>query len=100
MRGRLGWLPAALLLGLLRVLIAWTYERTANPRLAQLLHASSAGFLVILSAPHVTPAQEALWYAIYAAVLWAIVITAVLLLRRVTTPIAARPATHPAVAAR
>ena len=136
MRGRLGWLPAALLLGLLwglwhlpvvdslgaasphgsywpeffaafiavliaiRVLIAWTYEHTASPRLAQFLHASSTGFLVILSAPHVTPAQEALWYAIYAAVLWAIVITAVSLHRRLTTPIAARPAAHPATAAR
>jgi uncharacterized protein len=136
MRGRLGWLAAALLLGLLwglwhlpvvdslgaasphgsywpeffaafiavliaiRVLIAWTYEHTRSLRLAQLLHASSTGFLVILSAPHVTPAQEALWYAIYAAVLWAIVITAVLLHRRLTTSIAARPAAHPAAAAR
>jgi hypothetical protein len=50
---------------------------------------------VILSAPHVTPAQETLWYAIYAAVLWAIVITAVSLHRRFTSPIAARPARTP-----
>jgi membrane protease YdiL (CAAX protease family) len=84
----------------IRVLIAWTYEHTGSLRMAQLLHASSTGFLVILSAPHVTPAQEALWYAIYAAVLWAMVITVVSLHRRLTAPIAARPAAHPAAAAR
>jgi membrane protease YdiL (CAAX protease family) len=136
MRVRLGWLPAALLLGLLwglwhlpvvdslgaasphgsywpeffaafiailiaiRVLIAWTYEHTGSLRMAQLLHASSTGFLVILSAPQVTPAQEALWYGIYAAVLWVIVITVVSLHRRLTTPIEARPAAHPAAAPR
>ena len=57
----------------MRVLIAWAYVRTGSLRMAQLLHASSTGFLVILGAPHVTPAQEALWYGIYAAVLWAVV---------------------------
>ena len=98
MRARFGWLPAALLLGVLwglwhlpvvdslraasphgrywpeyfaafiavlaaiRVLIAWTYVHTGSLRMAQLLHASSTGFLVILSAPRVAPAQEAFWY--------------------------------------
>jgi uncharacterized protein len=136
MQARSGWLPAALLLGLLwglwhlpvvdslgaasphghywpeffaafiavliavRVLIAWTYTHTGSLRMAQLLHASSTGFLVVLSAPRVTPAQEALWYAIYAAVLWAIVITVVFFERRLGSPIAARPAAHPAAAAR
>jgi membrane protease YdiL (CAAX protease family) len=136
MRARLGWLPAALLLGVLwglwhlpvvdslgaasphgswwpeffaafiavliaiRVLIAWTYEHTASLRMAQLLHASSTGFLVILSAPHVTPAQEVLWYASYATVLWAIVITVVLLQRRLTSPIAARPTAQSAAVSR
>jgi hypothetical protein len=61
---------------------------------------SSTGFLVILSAPQVTPAQEALWYAIYAAVLWAIVITVISLQRRLTSPIQARPAAEPAAASR
>jgi len=136
MRARLGWLPAALLLGVLwglwhlpvvdslgvasphgsswpeffaafiavlaaiRVLIAWTYVHTGSLRMAQLLHASSTGFLVILGAPQVTPAQEALWYALYAAVLWAIVITVVSLQRKLTSPIAAMAAAHPAAAAR
>jgi len=91
MRARFGWLPAALLLGVLwglrhlpvvdslraasphgrywpeyfaafiavlaaiRVLIAWTYVHTGSLRMAQLLHASSTGFLVILSAPRGGP---------------------------------------------
>jgi membrane protease YdiL (CAAX protease family) len=115
---RLGWLPAALLLGVLwglwhlpvvdslgaasphgrywpaffaafvavlvplRVLIAWTYTRTGSLRMAQLLHASDTGFLVILSAPHVSPGQEALWYALYAAVLWAAALSVVVAGRR------------------
>jgi len=107
---RLGWLPGALLLGVLwglwhfpvvdslgaasphgrywpeffaafvamlialRVLIAWTYNRTGSLRMAQLLHASNTGFLVILSAPRVSRAQEALWYALYAVVLSTVVL--------------------------
>ena len=53
-----------------RVLIAWFYERTNSVALAQLIHISSTGALVVFSPPAVTPAQEAAWYALYAAVLW------------------------------
>jgi hypothetical protein len=63
----------------LRVLIAWVYANTGSLRTAQLLQASSTGFLVTLGAPKATPAQEALWYSAYAAVLWAIVIIVVAL---------------------
>lgn len=63
----------------LRVLIAWVYTNTGSLRMDQLLHASSTGFLVILGAPTATPAQEALWYSAYAAVLWAVVIVVVAL---------------------
>ena len=38
-------------LAAIRVLIAWTYVHTGSLRMDQLLHASSTGFLVILSAP-------------------------------------------------
>jgi CAAX protease family protein len=34
------------------------------------MHASSTGSLVILSASHLSPAQETLWYAVYAGALW------------------------------
>jgi membrane protease YdiL (CAAX protease family) len=57
----------------LRVLISWAYTSTGSLRLAQLLHASSTGSLVVLGAPGVTPGQEAVWYAAYAALLWVIV---------------------------
>jgi membrane protease YdiL (CAAX protease family) len=129
LRARFGWLPAALLLGVLwglwhlpvvdslgaasphgrywpeffaafvfmlaglRVLIAWTYVRTGSLRLAQLLHASSTGFLVVLSAPRVTPGEEALWYFLYAAVLWIAVITIVCAQRGGRVP---APASGPA----
>jgi membrane protease YdiL (CAAX protease family) len=63
----------------LRVLIAWVYVNTGSLRMAQLLHASSTGCLVVLGAPRATPGQEALWYLGYAAVLWLIVIVVVAL---------------------
>ena len=71
------WAPFFLafiaLLAAMRVLIAWVYSNTGSVLLAQLMHASSTGFLVILSPSHVSPAQETLWYAVYAAVLWVVV---------------------------
>ena len=57
----------------MRVLIAWLYSNTNSVLLAQLLHASSTGSLVIFSPPRVTAAQESLWYAVYAAALWLVV---------------------------
>ena len=57
----------------LRVLIAWLYTNTGSIRLAQSLHASSTGFLVVLGAHGVSAGQEAFWYAGYAAVLWLVV---------------------------
>jgi hypothetical protein len=39
--------------------------------MAQLTHASSTGFLIVLAAPHVSAVQEATWYALYAVLLGA-----------------------------
>lgn len=50
----------------LRLLIAWVYYNTGSLLLAQLMHASSTGSLVVFGAKLVTPAQEAIWYALYA----------------------------------
>ena len=47
--------------------------------MAQLLHACSTGFLVVLSPPAVSPGQEALWYVGYAGVLWLVAIAVVAL---------------------
>ena len=54
----------------MRVLISWVYVNTRSITIAQLMHVSSTGSLVIFSPPHVNPAQEALWYGVYAAALW------------------------------
>jgi uncharacterized protein len=71
------WLPFFLAftaaMTAIRVLIAWTYINTKSVFLAQLLHAISTGSLVVFSPPHLTAAQESLWYVVYAAALWLLV---------------------------
>ncbi|PYT84522.1 MAG: hypothetical protein DMG41_27140 [Acidobacteria bacterium] len=57
----------------MRVLIAWIYANTKSVALAQFMHASSTGSLVVLSPGAVTARQETAWYAVYAAALWLIV---------------------------
>jgi CAAX protease family protein len=57
----------------MRVLISWIYVRTRSLLLAQLMHVSSTGALVIFSAPNLTAGQEVMWYGVYACVLWAAV---------------------------
>ena len=59
----------------MRVLIAWTYVNTKSVLLTQLMHVSSTGSLVVFSPPHVTAAQETLWYSAYAGALWIAVAT-------------------------
>lgn len=57
----------------MRVLIAWLYVNTKSIFLAQLMHMSSTGSLVALSPPLVTARQEAIWYGVYAGILWLLV---------------------------
>lgn len=68
------WLPFFLAFSLamtaMRVLIAWIYANTKSVLLAQLMHVSSTGSLVLFSAARVTALQEAMWYALYGTVLW------------------------------
>lgn len=71
------WLPFFLafvaIVAAVRVLIVWLYSRTGSLPLAQLTHVSLTGSLVMLDPVRVSAAQETLWYALYAVVLWAIV---------------------------
>ncbi len=67
------FLAFTLAMSAMRVLIAWLYTNTRSLLLAQLLHISSTGALVVFSPPAVTPAQEAFWYALYGLALWAAV---------------------------
>lgn len=68
------WLPFALAfivaMSAMRVLISWVYCNTGSTLMAQLLHIISTGTLTILSPFPLTPAQEALWYGLYAIALW------------------------------
>ena len=70
----------------MRVLIAWFYERTQSIALAQLVHLSSTGALVVFSQPTVSPLQEATWYALYAAALWLLVLLLTTILPPATQP--------------
>ena len=63
----------------MRVLIVWIYSHTSSVLLAQLMHASFTGSLVMFGPSSISPGQEALWYAVYAATLW---IAAVLVITR------------------
>ena len=71
------WLPYflafAAAMTAMRVILAWVYANTNSVLLAQLLHISSTGSLVVLSPSHATAAQEAFWYAVYAMGLWVVV---------------------------
>jgi membrane protease YdiL (CAAX protease family) len=70
------WIPFflafAFAMTAMRVIISWLYLNTKSVLLAQLMHVSSTGTLVIFS-PRVSPAQEVMWYAVYGCVLWAVV---------------------------
>jgi membrane protease YdiL (CAAX protease family) len=68
------FLSFAALLAAVRILIAWIYVHTGSVLLAQFTHTVSTGCLVLLGASHVTPLQEALWYAVYAALLWIVIL--------------------------
>jgi membrane protease YdiL (CAAX protease family) len=57
----------------MRVLICWIYANTGSLLMAQLMHVSSTGSLVIFSAARVTAEQEALWYGLYGVLLWLVV---------------------------
>jgi uncharacterized protein len=71
------WLPFALAfivaMTFLRILIVWIYSNTNSILLGQIMHASSTGFLVAFSPLAASPAQESLWYAVYAVELGLVV---------------------------
>jgi membrane protease YdiL (CAAX protease family) len=69
------WLPRFIVMWMIsmtamRIILVWIYVNTGSLLLAQLTHASSTGFLVILSPSPITPAAETLWWTMYAIVLW------------------------------
>ncbi len=53
----------------LRVLIVWVYANSGSLLLAQLMHASSTGFLVLLTPTDIAPVNWAVFYIAYAMVI-------------------------------
>lgn len=72
------FLAFAFVMTAMRVLIAWIYANTGSLLLAQLMHISSTGALVVFSPP-VSSRQEVTWYLGYGTLLW--LIAAVIALR-------------------
>ncbi|HEV3215891.1 MAG TPA: CPBP family intramembrane glutamic endopeptidase [Vicinamibacterales bacterium] len=69
------WWPAfflafVLILSAMRVIICWALSSTGSVLIAQLIHISSTGSLVVLGPSRVSPAQEAFWYGLYGVCLW------------------------------
>ena len=58
----------------MRVLICWLYTNTKSVLIAQLMHISSTGSLVIFSPPAISARQEVIWYALYGLTLWIVVL--------------------------
>jgi uncharacterized protein len=58
----------------MRVLISWLYTNTKSVFIAQRMHISSTGSLVIFSPPAVSARQEVIWYALYGVALWLVVL--------------------------
>jgi membrane protease YdiL (CAAX protease family) len=54
----------------MRVILVWVYANTGSLLMAQLMHASSTGFLGILVPMSLSPELDTLFYLCYAVVLW------------------------------
>jgi uncharacterized protein len=70
----------------IRVLISWLYTNTKSVLIAQLMHISSTGSLVVFSPPAVSARQEVIWYVLYGIALWIVVLIVV---KKSGTPLAA-----------
>lgn len=75
------WMPhfAMFLISMtaMRVLVVWVYSNTQSLLLAQLMHASSTGFLSILVPLSLSPKNDTIFYGVYAVVLWVAVVLVV-----------------------
>ena len=72
------WLPHFLLfitsMMAMRVLLVWVYVNTKSVLMAQLMHASSTGFLSVLVPLSLSPAEDTLFYLVYSIVLILVVV--------------------------
>lgn len=56
----------------LRVLMVWVYNNTGSVLLCQVMHASFSGSLIALTPMPIIPANETLWYVVFAVAIWAV----------------------------
>jgi membrane protease YdiL (CAAX protease family) len=75
------WLPYfiafVLFLAAFRVVVVWVYSNTNSLLLAQLMHASSTGFLVVLTPTEIEPVNWVIFYTVYAVAMWVIALVAI-----------------------
>jgi membrane protease YdiL (CAAX protease family) len=67
------FLSFAAVMTAMRVIIVWSYCNTQSILLAQIMHISSTGFLVMLSPSPMSVQHEPIWYTAYAVILWLVV---------------------------
>jgi membrane protease YdiL (CAAX protease family) len=65
------------LLVALRIILAWAYSHTNSLLLSQLIHASSTGFLAVLTPEWIKPVNWAIFYAVYAVFLCMVALVAI-----------------------
>ena len=61
----------------LRVIMVWAYSHTNSLLLSQLIHASSTGFLFVLTPEYIEPVNEVIFYSVYAVFLWLVALVAI-----------------------
>jgi len=61
----------------LRVIMVWAYSHTNSLLLTQLIHASSTGFLFVLTPDYFEPVNWVIFYSVYAVFLWVVALVAI-----------------------
>jgi len=61
----------------LRVILVWAYAHTNSLLLSQLIHASSTGFLWVLTPEYIEPVNWAIFYGVYAVFLWVVALVVI-----------------------
>jgi membrane protease YdiL (CAAX protease family) len=56
----------------LRIIIVWSYSHTNSLLLTQMMHASSSGFLFVLTPDYIEPVNWVIFYSVYAIVMWVV----------------------------
>lgn len=61
----------------LRVIMVWAYSHTNSLLLSQVIHASSSGFLFVLTPDYIEPVNWVIFYSVYAVFLWVVALVAI-----------------------